>query len=130
MQRHMIGARPMRRVLMIVAALELTALAAVAQPSPGPPALETKLSLDQKIKIAEIITEAETRPLRDVKFSLSIDSVVPPEIELRALPANAEAVTPQVHGLNYLVVDELIGLVEPQSRKIVAVLQRWRRQGG
>jgi len=55
---------------------------------------------------------------------------VPPEIELRALPAKAEAVTPQVRGLNYLVVDELIGLVEPQSRKIVAVLQRWRRQGG
>jgi Protein of unknown function (DUF1236) len=120
----------MRRRLIIMAIAALSALAAGAQPASGPPALETGLSLDQKIMISEIITNAEKNPLSDIKFSLAVDSIVPREIELRALPPDAEQITPQVRGLNYLVVDELIGLVEPQSRKIVAVLQRWRRQGG
>jgi len=120
----------MRRTPIIMAIVAMTASGAAAQPASGPPALETSLSLDQKIKISEIITNAEKNPLSDIKFSLAVNSIVPREVELRPLPPDAEQITPQVRGLNYLVVDELIGLVEPQSRKIVAVLQRWRRQGG
>jgi hypothetical protein len=120
----------MRRMLIVLATVELLVSAAAAQPASGPPALETSLSLDQKIKIAEIITDAEKNPLSGIKFSFAVNSIVPREIELHPLPPDAEQITPQVRGLNYLVVDELIGLVEPQSRKIVAVLQRWRRQGG
>jgi uncharacterized protein DUF1236 len=62
-------------------------------------------------------------------FTLAVDSVVPEQAQLRPVPSSVDAIAPHFRGNSYLVVDEQIAIVEPQTRKIIAVLQRWRRQG-
>jgi uncharacterized NAD-dependent epimerase/dehydratase family protein len=83
------------------------------------------LSLEQKTKISQLITK-QTAPLASSSFSIAIDSVVPADIEVHALPAAAEQVAPQVRGYGYVVVEEQIALVEPRSRKVEIVFPRWR----
>jgi hypothetical protein len=42
------------------------------------------------------------------------------------LPSAAEQVAPRLHGLGYVVIEELIALVDPSSRKVALVLPRSR----
>jgi hypothetical protein len=44
------------------------------------------------------------------------------------LPAEAEKIAPQLQGDSYLAVEELVAIVDTNSRKIVTVMQRMRRQ--
>jgi hypothetical protein len=54
--------------------------------------------------------------------------VVPDNIPLQPLPVEAEKLDPQLHGNSYLAVEELVAIVDTNSRKIVSVMQRMRRQ--
>ena len=82
------------------------------------------LSLEQRVRIAQIVTH-QTPPLTNINFSIAINGVVPPGIQLGSFPREAEAIVPQLRELGYIVVEELIAIVEPRSRKIVIVIPRW-----
>jgi Protein of unknown function (DUF1236) len=114
---------------LIVAALTLAVTAAFAQ-TPSPPAQITpeSLSLDQQKAIGEIITNDQGTALTGTNFTLAIGSPVPPEIELRSIPGTAAELAPQLQGLDYVIVEEQIALVDQRSRKIVSVIPRWRSQ--
>jgi hypothetical protein len=114
----------MRKLLISAAALHLAFGAALAQPAPGSPSL----SLDQQSKLSEIIADQTPQPLTNVNFSVARDVVVPVNIPLRPLPVEAEIVEPQLHGYSYLAVEELVAIVDTNSRKIISVMQRMRRQ--
>jgi hypothetical protein len=116
----------MRKLLISAAALNLAFGAALAQPAPtsGNPTL----SLDQQSKLSEIIADQTRQPLSNVNFSVARDVVVPANIALRRLPAEAEMLDPQLHGYSYLAVEELVAIVDTNSRKIISVMQRMRRQ--
>jgi hypothetical protein len=86
------------------------------------------LSLDQQIKISEIITNQTPQPLTGVRFSVAPDVVVPPDVTIQRLPAEAEKLAPLLQGYSYLAVEELVAIVETNSRKISSVMQRMRRQ--
>jgi hypothetical protein len=66
--------------------------------------------------------------LTDINFSVAPDIVVPPNVVLQRLPAEAEKLAPQLQGYSYLAVEELVAIVDTNSRKIVSVMQRMRRQ--
>jgi hypothetical protein len=118
----------MRVLLIVIAIWQSLTLAALAQaPSQSAAAKDELLSLDQKIKIAQLITQ-QAVPLADINFSIAVDRVVPAEIQLQPLPSEAESVAPQVRGFGYLVVNEEIALVDQRTRKVVLVFQRWRKQ--
>ena len=119
----------MPKIVTVAAALMLGTAAAMAQTASTPdvPSKES-LSLDQQSKIGEIITNDDTTPLSGTNFSLSVDSTVPAQIQLRRLPPAAEASAPKFRGYSYVMVEEQIALVEPRSRRIVAVIPRWRSQ--
>jgi Protein of unknown function (DUF1236) len=102
----------------------LIAVAGDAQAQSAPAQAET-LTLEQKVKISELISE-RTAPLAAANFSIAVDSVVPPEIEVHALPSAAEQVAPRLHGLGYVVIEELIALVDTRTRKVALVFPRWR----
>jgi hypothetical protein len=51
-------------------------------------------------------------------------------VPLRPLPAKAAEAAPQLHGASYVMVEEQIALVDAQTRKILAVIQRGLRQTG
>jgi hypothetical protein len=119
----------MPKIIVVAAALAFGVSAAMAQTmSAADSALKDSLSMDQQRQIGEIITNDPTAPLTHINFSLSVDSVVPAEIELRRLPPAAEELAPQFKGHSYIVVEEQIALADPRTRKIVTVIPRWRSQ--
>ena len=106
-------------------ALFLTAATAVAQSS-TPHTLA--LSIDQQNKLSEIITNRTPKPLGPTDFTIAIGTTVPANVSLQALPPNAEALAPQLQGMSYFAVEELVVIVDTNSRKIVTVMQRMRHQ--
>jgi hypothetical protein len=115
----------MRKLLIYAAALHFAVGVAVAQPAATP---GTSLSLDQQEKISQIIADQTPQPLTNVTFSVARDVVVPANVSLQRLPVEAERVEPQLRGYSYLAVEELVAIVDTNSRKIVTVMQRMRRQ--
>src|SRR5262249_60531137 len=82
------------------------------------------LSMDQKITISQLITR-QTAPLTSGAFSIAVDRIVPAEIELQSLPAEAQRLAPQLGGFGYIVVEEQIALVDQRTRKVELVFPRW-----
>jgi Protein of unknown function (DUF1236) len=110
----------------VAAALYIAVGVALAQPAATLGNLS--LSLDQESKISEIITNQTPQPLTGVNFSVAPDVVVPPEVTIQRLPAEVEKLAPQLLGYSYLAVEELVAIVDTNSRKISSVMQRMRRQ--
>jgi hypothetical protein len=114
----------MRKILALAASLCLVASSAAAQaPSQSAASKSDLLSMDQKIKIAQLITK-QTTPLTSGSFSIAVDGVVPPDIEIHSLPAEAQRLAPQLRGFGY-VVEEQIALVDQRTRKVELVFPRW-----
>ena len=80
--------------------------------------------MDQKIKIAQLIMK-QTPPLTSSSFSIAVDRIVPADIELHSLPAEAQRLAPQLRGFGYIVVEEQIALVDERTRKVEIVFPRW-----
>src|ERR1700682_5466495 len=108
--------------IIIIVVLQFALVAAIAQPA------STALSLDQQSRISEIITNQTPQPLTGVNFSIAPGVVVPPDVTLRRLPAEAEKLAPQLQGFSYFAVEELVAIVDTNSRTIGTVMQRMRRQ--
>ena len=111
--------------LLIIAVLQFALVAATAQPAPTSGAT---LSLDQQSRISEIITNQTPQPLTGINFSLAPGVVVPPDVTLQRMPAEAEKLAPQLQGYSYFAVEELVAIVDTSSRTISSVMQRMRRQ--
>src|SRR6266511_82260 len=88
---------------------------------------EDVLSFDQKVKISKLVAK-QTAPLTNPSFSVAIDGVVPSEIQLHPLPSDAEELAPQLRGFGYIVVEELVAIVDPRTRKVEIVFPRWAEQ--
>ena len=103
----------MRRIPALIAVLGFAASAAGAQtPADSAASRSALLTLDQKTKISEMITK-QTPPLSGPAFPVSVDGVVPSEIQLKSLPSEAEELAPQLSGFSYVVVEELVAIVDP-----------------
>jgi hypothetical protein len=112
----------------VIAIVQFLTFAAAAQThSQSAAAKNDVLSLEQKVKISQLITK-QAVPLADNSFFIAVDRVVPPEIQLHPLPSEAENLAPQVRGFGYVVVNEEIALVDQRTWKVVLVFQRWREQ--
>jgi hypothetical protein len=119
------GDASMRKFLFSAMVLHMTFWIAIAQPAS---AADKSLSLDQQNKLSEIVADQTPQPLTNVGFTVARDVVVPDNIPLQPLPVEAEKLDPQLHGYSYLAVEELVAIVDTNSRKIVSVMQRMRRQ--
>jgi hypothetical protein len=114
----------MKKISALIVVFGLIATAAAAQtPSQSAASKADLLSLDQKVKISKLITK-QTEPLANPSFSIVVGGIVPVEIPLQSLPADAEKLAPQLHGFGYIVVEELIALVDQGTRKVEIVFQR------
>jgi hypothetical protein len=116
----------MRKLLIYAVALQFSLGAAIAQPAATPE--NQSLSLAQQEKISQIIADQTPQPLTNVAFSVARDVIVPADVRLQRLPAEAEKLAPQLSGYSYLAVEELVAIVDTNSRKIISVMQRMRRQ--
>jgi len=113
----------MRKLLVVIATLQfaISAAAAQSQSAASKPEL---LSLDQETRISQLIVQ-EAVPLSSGSFSIALDAIVPAEIQVDSLPPAAEQLAPQLRGFGYVVVEELIALVDQRTRKIEIVFPRW-----
>jgi hypothetical protein len=50
------------------------------------------------------------------------------DVQLHSLPSDAEQVAPELRGYGYIVVEELVAIVDPQTRKVEIVFPRWGGQ--
>ncbi|TMJ73868.1 MAG: DUF1236 domain-containing protein [Alphaproteobacteria bacterium] len=114
----------MRSILALMASVYVIISTAAAQAPSGAAAKSELLSMDQQIKIGQLITK-RTPPLTSAAFLIAIDRIVPAEIQLQPLPAEAERLAPQLHGFGYVVVEEQIALVDQRTRKVAFVFPRW-----
>jgi hypothetical protein len=115
----------MKKLFIVPVVLCVGSVAAWAQSGSTP---SVDLSLDQQQKVSEMVTNATPRPKTNVAFPLSIGTVVPPNVTLHRLPADAEKLAPKLRGDSYVAVEEMVAIVDTNSRKIIAVIQRVRRQ--
>jgi Protein of unknown function (DUF1236) len=113
----------MKKFLFCAVTLQLATIPAIAQ-SGG----NAALSMDQQSKISEMITKQTPQPLTNINFPVAQDVVIPSNVSLQRLPAEAEQLAPQLKGDSYLAVEELVAIVDTNSRKIISVMQRMRRQ--
>ena len=115
----------MSKILACAASLCFLVSAVAAQePSRPAPAYSDLLSMDQQIKIAKLITK-QTPPLTSGAYAIQMDGIVPTDVEVHSLPAEAEQLAPRLRGYGYVVVEEQIALVNQRTRKIELVFPRW-----
>jgi len=115
-----------RHIYRLIAAslvLQLGAAHAQSQANRDRPDMDA-LSLEQQSKVSQFITKDAGMPNAAGQFQLAVGNTVPPDVQLRPVPATAGEAAPQIQGRSYLVVEEQIVIVDPSSRKITAVLQR------
>lgn len=83
--------------------------------------------MDQKVKVGDIITK-NTPALTNVQFSPVVDAVVPAQIKIQDLPSDAKKLAPQLNDYGCVVFEELIAIVDLNTRKVAIVIPRWHRQ--
>jgi hypothetical protein len=113
----------MKKLFFCAVALQFATLPAIAQ-SGG----NAALSMDQQNKISEMITRQTPEPLTNINFPVVKDAVIPSNVSLHRLPTEAEQLAPQLKGDSYLAVEELVAIVDTNSRKVISVMQRMIQQ--
>jgi hypothetical protein len=86
---------------------------------------ENYLTSAQQVKVGQFITERYP-PLTNVNFSVALGTSVPEGLYLHSFPPEIEAISPKLHDVGFIVVEELIALVDKRTRKIVSVFPRWK----
>ncbi len=120
-------AQSSRRLLAFALLLAMPIVSAVQSPAQ---AAGPALSLEQQTKVADAITRDAGTGLSAGRFSLVVGNAVPADVPLRPVPAGLDSVPPNFRGASYVVVEEQIALVDTNTRKILAVIQRGLRQSG
>ena len=116
----------MRRTFIMAAALSLAvSFSGVGRAGGQTSSDENYLTSAQQVKVGQFITERYP-PLANVKFSVAIGASVPEGVALHSFSPEAEAISSKLHDVGFIVVEELIALVDQRTRKIVSVFPRWK----
>jgi len=68
------------------------------------------------------IERRNIRPLRDVRFSVSVGTRVPRNVRLYDVPVEIVRIHPEFRSYRFVVVEDQVVIVEPRSFEIVSVL--------
>jgi hypothetical protein len=77
-----------------------------------------------KTRLSRAVAEVHIRPVSSVNFSVSIGTAVPNTVTLHPVPTEVVAVIPQYRGYDFFIVRNEFVIVEPQTHKIVDVIER------
>jgi len=84
------------------------------------------LTQEQKTKIRTTVIQSGSAPKisrNEVNFNVRIGSVVPRTVKFVAVPPTLVEIHPQWRGYRYFIVDEEIVIIDPNTLRIVAVLE-------
>jgi len=86
---------------------------------------ENYLTTAQQVKVGQFVT-SRYPPLTSVNFTVAMGETVPEGVSLHSFLPEAAAISPKLDGVGFIVVEELIALVDQRTRKIVSVFPRWK----
>ncbi len=81
-----------------------------------------KLSGDQRTRISGVIRGQHVQSMRNVNFSISVGTRVPRDVSFHPLPAEIVTIYPDWRGYEFILVNDQIVVVDPQTFEIVAVI--------
>jgi hypothetical protein len=81
-----------------------------------------KLSNDQRTKISTVIKDQHVQSITNVNFSVSVGTRIPHDVAFRPLPAEVVTIYPEWRGYNFVLVEDRIVVIDPDTYEIVAVI--------
>jgi hypothetical protein len=92
-----------------------------AEPSGGTPS--TTITTEQRTQIRQtIISESNAPRVTNVNFSLAVGAVVPRTVRIVVLPPRVVEIYPAWRGYHYFLVGDRIVIVEPDTLRIVFII--------
>jgi hypothetical protein len=85
------------------------------------PSSETKLTGEQRTQIREKVIATGPK-LTNVNFALNVGTVVPRDVRVVEVPTIIIDLHPEWRGYRYFVVNDRVVIVEPDSLRIIAIL--------
>jgi hypothetical protein len=92
------------------------------QPSKEPVAQLPVLTLAQKKAILSVITREKPKSKAIEAFKSAVGELVPPDVDLRSLPAGALAEAPAARPYRYTLIANQVVLVDPVTMRVVEVI--------
>lgn len=89
---------------------------------PAPAASQTSASLTDRHELAKLILQ-DAKPGEMQSLDGLRGAVLPSEVVIRPLPSEAEQREPQLRGMQYTLIGDDVLIVDPQSRRIVDVIE-------
>lgn len=83
-----------------------------------------QLNAEQRTRVNEAFAGVNVRPVTNVKFNVSVGTVIRDRVDFHPLPPAIVSIVPQFRGYEYIVVRDDIVIVEPRTRRIVYVMDR------
>ena len=111
------------RTLRIITIIEQSGVREGIVGATTPPRASILISEQERVLIRERIRKvALHRGHRNVGFSIVVGAVLPPTVSLQPIPRPIVEIKPDLRGNQYVVVEKQFVVVEPQARRVVAIL--------
>jgi hypothetical protein len=81
-----------------------------------------KLSTEQRTRITTVIRDQHVAPVTNVNFSIAVGTRIPRDVTFHPLPTEIVTIYPDWRGYEFILVNDQIVVVDPQTFEIVAVL--------
>jgi hypothetical protein len=107
-------------------ALWLAATSTLGQPTGGT-VVESPVSVGLPPEKRKLIREQARRadlPRADLGEPARIGMIIPPEVELLALPQDMTSEVPTTTSYRYLITSDVIAVVEPENRRVIQLITR------
>ena len=83
------------------------------------------LTTEQKTKIRTTVLQSSSAPKvsrSSINFNISVGTVVPRSVHFVSVPSTLVEIHPEWRSYSYFIVDDEIIIIEPNSFKIIAIL--------
>jgi hypothetical protein len=101
-----------------------SAVPAAAQATPANPAAVPSLKLTpaQKQTIYASISSQKQKETAPPTFRVAVGAVVPPSVELQALPKTIVDLIPELKDYEYAMVTNQVLLVDPKTKQVIEII--------
>ena len=94
-----------------------------AEPGAGAPGTTTTVTTEQRTQIRQtIISQSNAPRVTNVNFSLTTGTVVPRTVRIVVLPPRVVEIYPAWRGYYYFLVGDRIVIVEPDTLRVVFII--------
>lgn len=83
---------------------------------------DVKVTSEQQTRLRTVVSKTNIREVNNVNVSVSVGTVLPPTVELVALPSEIIEIVPQFRSYRVIKVGGRLLIVEPGSRRIVYII--------